>query len=425
MLVARSLRRLCLLTSLMIAATAVLDAEGAGDWPHWRGPLDNGSTQEGSYPVKFDGGTNLLWKAPLPGKGCSTPIVYNQHIFLTAPDDGQDSVVAFDWSGKQLWQQTLGAERPGKNKNGSGSNPSPVTDGQHVFVYFKSGKLAALDLDGQVQWKTNLVEQYGRDTLYWDYGSSPVLTANDVVIALMHHGESWLAAFDKVTGKLNWKVARNYQTPDEGDHSYATPIVILHAGKEAILVWGGQHLTAHDASNGQILWSCGDFNPQSKSNWVAVASPVVAGDVAVVSYGRGTRLHGIRMGGKGDVTATDRIWERKDTGTFVTTPVEYQGRVYLVRDREEVECLDPATGKTLWASALPKNSSSYYASPVIADGKLYAARQDGIVFVTRITGVFEVLAENDMGERIIASPVPVQNRLLLRGEKHLFCVGRE
>ena len=131
------------------------------------------------------------------------------------------------------------------------------------------------------------------------------------------------------------------------------------------------------------------------------------------------------MGGHGDVTTSNRIWERKDTGTFVTTPVQYQGRVYLVRDRGEVECIDPATGKTLWGGALPKSSSSYYASPVIADGKIYAAREDGIVFVARIAGAFEVLAENDMGERIIASPVPVQNRLLLRGEKHLFCVGRE
>ena len=144
--------------------------------------------------------------------------------------NGQDAILAFDWSGKRLWEQTLGAERPGKNKNGSGSNPSPVTDGQNVFVYFKSGNLAALSVDGQVRWKTNLVERYGRDTLYWDYGSSPVLTEKDVVIALMHHGESWLAAFDKSTGNLHWKVSRNYETPDEGDHSYATPVLIRHDG---------------------------------------------------------------------------------------------------------------------------------------------------------------------------------------------------
>ena len=246
-----------------------------------------------------------------------------------------------------------------------------------------------------------------------------------VVVALMHHGESWLAAFDKRTGNLRWKVARNYETPVEGDHSYATPILSEHQGKEALVVWGAQHLTAHDSANGKLLWSCGDFNPESKNNWVAVSSPVIVSNLVIVPYGRGSRLHGIKLGGTGDVTATHRIWKREDTGTFVPTPVEYKSRVYLVRDRGEVECIDPATGKTVWSDALPKASSSYYSSPAAADGKIYAAREDGVVFVARVEGKFEVLAENDMGERIIASPVPVANRLLLRGEKHLFCVGEK
>jgi len=150
---------------------------------------------------------------------------------------------------------------------------------------------------------------------------------------------------------------------------------------------------------------------------------VIAGQIAVVPYGRGTCLHGIRLAGSGDVTATHRVWKREDTGSFVPTPAEYKGRVYLLRDRGQVECIEPQTGKTLWTGELPKRSSNYYASPTVADGKLYAAREDGVVFVVRIDGPFEVLAENDLGERVIASPVPLSGRLLLRGEKHLFCVG--
>ncbi len=400
-------------------------AEGPSNWPHWRGPHDNGSTEAGTYPVHWSGTTNLLWKVPLPGIGCSTPIVWNRQIFLTSPVEGQDALLAFDWSGKRLWQKILGPERPGKHRNGSGCNPSPTTDGRNLFVVFKSGNLAALDFDGQLRWQTNLVERYGQDTLYWDYGTSPVLTEQDVVVALMHHGKSYLAAFGKRTGELHWKVARNYQTPEEGDHSYATPIVIRQPGQELLVVWGGQHLTAHDAADGKVVWSCGDFNPESKNNWVAVASFVIAGDMAVVPYGRGNRLHGIRLGGSGDVTATHRIWVREDTGSFVPTPAQHQSRVYLLRDRGEIECVDPATGKTLWSGSLPKQSASYYASPTVADGKLYAAREDGVVFVARIDGEFAVLAENDLGERIIASPVPVSNRLLLRGEKHLFCVAAD
>lgn len=416
----------------------VLAAERAerepGDWPHWRGPRDNGSTESGSYPVKWDANTGILWKIALPGKGCSTPIVWDRRIYVTAPVDGQDALLAFDWSGKSLWRTTIGAERSGKHRNGSGCNPSPVTDGRHVFAYFKSGNLACVDQGGQLRWKTNLQDRFGRDTLYWDIGSSPAVTEKDVIVPVMHHGGSCLAAFDKLTGQLHWKAARDYKTPEEGDHAYTTPLVFRHpagrtslpgAGDEALLVWGAQHLTAHSAADGKLLWSCGDFNPDSKPNWVAVASPVIAGQIAVVPYGRGNCLHGIKLGGSGDVTATHRVWKRDDTGSFVPTPAEHQGRVYLLRDRGQIECLDPATGKTLWNGELPKRSSNYYASPTVADGKLYAAREDGAVFVASIDGKFEVLAENDLGDRIIASPVPVAGRLLLRGERHLYCIGKE
>jgi outer membrane protein assembly factor BamB len=156
---------------------------------------------------------------------------------------------------------------------------------------------------------------------------------------------------------------------------------------------------------------------------------VVAGDVAVVATGRADRgkplLYGVKLGENGDVRQSIRLWRRTDTSTFVPTPSVSQGRVYLLRDRGEVECLDPQTGQTLWHGVLPKASSNYYASPLVAEGKLYAAREDGVVFVVRTDGPFEVLAENAMGERIIASPVPLANRLLLRGEHHLFCIGSD
>ncbi len=416
------------LTLLFSLAVALGTPAEPANWPRWRGPGDTGSTGPGTYPVTWDA-TNVLWEAPLPGKGCSTPVVWDHRIFLTAPNDGLDGVLSFDWTGKPLWLTTLGTEEIGKHRNGSGSNPSPVTDGKSIFVYFKSGTLAALDMNGKVCWQTNLVAGFGPDSLYWDQGTSPVLTRDYVVIARMHHGESWLAAFDKVTGQMRWKVPRNYETPVEGDHAYTTPLVIENQEKEAILVWGGQHVTIHEASAGKLLWFCGDFNPQAVANWPAVASPVIAGDVVVVACGRADRgqprLYGIRLGGTGDVTATHKLWKREDTGTFVPTPAEYQGRIYLLRDRGEVECLDPATGKTLWREAFPKASSNYYASPLVADGVLYAAREDGVVFVARVEGKFEILAENHMDERVIASPVAVSNRLLIRGEHHLFCVAAQ
>lgn len=402
-------------------------AAGASDWPSWRGPHDDGVAEPGNYPIKWDASTNVLWKAPLPGKGCSTPIVWNQRIYLTAPAAGEDAVLAFDWSGKMLWQTKFGPERSGRHKNGSGSNPSPVTDGRAVFVGFKSGRFAALEFDGKVRWQTNIVERFGPDTLFWDYGASPVLTEKHVVVVRMHNGESWLAAFDKVTGELRWKTARNYETTRENDNGYTTPLVIRYHGQEALLAWGGEHLTIHEAAGGKLLWSCGGFNPTAGANWPTVAMPVVVGDIAVVAFGRSDRgiprLHGIKLSGEGDVTATNRVWNRSDTGTFVPSPAADRGRVYLLRDRGEVECLDPATGATLWSGAFPKTGSNFYGSPVIAGGRLFAVREDGAMFVAAIAEKFELLAENTMGERVIASPVLVAGRILIRGEKNLICLG--
>lgn len=417
-----------LLTALLclaglLTSSAISRADTGSNWPSWRGPRENGSIESGDFPTRFSPTTGLAWKTALPGKGCSTPIVWDDRIYLTTPVDGQDALLAIDAGGKVLWTTPVGAEEPGKHRNGSGSNPSIVTDGQGLYAQFKSGNLVACDLNGHLRWKVNLVERYGKSTLYWDYGSSPVLTREAVVVAVMHQGESYVAAFAKTDGTVLWKVPRNFKTPVENDHSYATPLRIQHAGREAILVWGAEHLTAHDVANGNTLWSCGDFNPGAKANWVAVSSPVIAGDIAVVPYGRGSRLFGVRLGGSGDVTATHRVWTREGTGTFVPSPIEYRGRIYLVRDRGEVECIDPTDGHTVWNADLPKHSSSYYSSPTIAGGRLYAAREDGVVFVADVRDKFALVSENDMGERIIASPVPFRGGVLLRGEKTLFHAG--
>ena len=402
---------------------------GPSDWRAWRGPLGNGSTEQGTYPDKFDA-KKYLWRTELPGRGCSTPILLQEMIYLTAPVEGKDAVLCYDFEGAEKWRAVFGKENAGKHRNGSGSNASPVTDGKGDFVFFKSGTLAAVELQGKVRWKTDLVERFGKDTLFWDHGTSPVLTEKYVIMARMHEGESWLAAFDKDSGEMAWKIARNYKTPVECDHGYSTPLVIQFQGKESILVWGAEHLTIHDSADGRVLWSCGNFNPDANKLWPAISSPVIVGDTIVIAYGRNDRgiprLHGIRLAGSGDVTETNHVWKRDDVGTFVPSPVVYKGRVILVRDRGEVDCIDPATGKTIWSGAFPKNRANFYASPLIAGDKLYAPREDGTVFVASVANdKFTVLSENDMAESVIGSPVPASNRIFIRGEKHLFCVGSE
>ena len=414
--------KLLLLSSFVFVVVTFVS--GSENWPAWRGPFAHGSSADGSYPAKWGETENVVWKAVLPGKGCSTPITWDKRIYLTCAAEGQDAVLGFGWNGEPLWQAKLGPERKGKHRNGSGSNPSLVTDGERLYALFKSGRLAALNLAGKTLWEVDL-KPYGRDNLYWDFGTSPVLAGGHLVVALMRNGNSWLLAFDPASGKVNWKRERDYQTPREGDHSYATPIVVKRGGKESLLVWGAERLTSHDLSDGSILWSSAGFNPKKKNNWVVVGSHVVVGDVAVVPYGRGAHLAGIRLGGKGDVTKTHRLWTRDGIGCFVPTPAAAGGKLYVLRDRGEVHCIDPKSGKTLWDGAFPRSSSSYYGSPTVAGGKLYAPREDGVVLVADVSGdVFRFLSENDMGERVIASPVPVADRLFVRGEKHLFCLGK-
>lgn len=416
-----------LLGALLITAGTELPGADTSDWPNWRGPSGIGSTT-GKAPERWSA-DSVAWRADLPGKGTSTPIVWNDRIYLTSPAEGQDAVLAYDLAGKPAWETRLGAESEPRHRTlASSCNPSPVTDGESLFVRFRSGRLAALGFDGKVRWQVDLTERYGEEKLFWDSGTSPALTDRLVIVSRLHGGESWVAAFDKKTGELRWKTDRTHKAPSENDNGYATPVVVTRDGRTEVLTWGADRLTAHDAADGRLVWSAGGFNPDGMAYWPAIATPVVVGDMVVVPVGRDdrprqARMHGIRLGGSGDVTATHRVWQRDDLGVFVASPVAAGGRVYLLRHRGEVVCVDPATGRTLWTGEFPRTASPYYASPVVANGVLYAAREDGTVFAARVTDGFELLSENPMGERIIATPVPAAGRLILRGDKGLYCVG--
>ena len=419
-----TLQRTALASGILLLA---LSSHSAEDWPSWRGPSHTGSRTGENYPTQW-APDNVAWKVDLPGKGASCPIVWKKRIFVTAPDSGSDSVLAFDLEGKEIWKTRLGQETPPKHRKlGTSSNASPVTDGSGVFVYFKSGNLAALEMNGKVRWKRNLVEEFGVQELYWDQGSSPVIIDDLVIIPRLHAGDSWVAGFDKGTGKIRWKQERNYEVPAENDNGYTTPIPVGHGNRDAVLVWCSDHVTTYAADDGALLWHCGGFNPNGRKLWPPIATPVVSGDIAVIPVGRDDRrqaeLHAVRLGGKGDVTGTHRLWERADFGVFAASPIAYEGRVYILRNKGGIVCLDPATGKPFWEAELPRDASAYYASPVIAGGLLYAAREDGMVFSAEIGTTFKLLGENNMGEQILATPVPFDGRLLIRTSESLYCVN--
>jgi outer membrane protein assembly factor BamB len=404
-----------------VSTCAIDHAVAAENWPHWRGPLGTGVAAAGEYPIKFSPKEGVAWQVDLPGKGTSTPAVWNDRIILRCAIDEDDGVICYDMQGKELWRKKLGAERPGKHRNGSGSNPSPVTDGKNVVVYFKSGRLACFDIDGDQKWMVNLQEKFGPDTLWWDLGTSPVFANGCAVVAVVHTGDSYLAAFDLNNGDVKWKVPRVYECAEESDQTYSTPVVVNSDGKGVIVTWGADHLTGHNAADGKLLWESGNFNPENKRAWRTIASISVGNGVAVVPYGRGKFLAGVRLDGRGDITKSNRIWDKQIDGPDVPTAVARDGKVIVLGDTGHLTCLAIESGDELWSADLPRNRNKFYASPILAGDKLFCIREDGTVFVGQVSDTgYEELAANEMGERIIACPVPLRGGLLIRGEEHLY-----
>lgn len=394
----------------------------AENWPNWRGPNDNGVAPAGDYPTQWSSSKNVKWKVDLPAFGSSTPAVWDNKIFVTCPRGNDNVVFCFDLQGKKQWESIIGQQKNGKHKMGSGSNPSPVTDGKHVWVYFKSGDFACLDFQGQTVWKTNLQSKFGDDTLWWDLGTSPVLTRQQVVVACMQEGPSYVAAFGKADGKLVWKHNRTFDVPKENDQSYTTPIVTVRDGKEEIIVLGADYVTGHDATDGKETWRVGGLNPENAQYWRSIASPVLDQGVLYAPYARGKTISAIKIGGQGDQTKNNTLWTKDGVSIDVPTPTVQDGKIYICNDRGILECIDQKSGSTLWKAEAKKGRGKFYASPVIAGDFIYSTREDGVTFVVNLKSR-KVVAENDLREKTAASPVFVNGLALLRTSKALYCIG--
>ena len=410
--------------TLILTATALR----AQNWPNWRGPASNGIAEQGNYPAMFSA-SDILWKAELPGKGGSTPIVWKDRIVITSGvgegTDGEDGVLCYDWSGKLLWQVKLGKQIPGRNARGSGSCPSAVTDGERLFVFFKSSTVAALDFNGKILWKTNLQDSYGEITYFWDLGSSPVLVNGNVVIPVMHEGSSYLIALEQASGKVAWKTDRNYVCARETAQSYTTPLVVREGSRTTIIVWGANHLTGHDAATGKLIWSYSGFNPENRAAWRTIASPVFSQGIVLVPYGRGQYMAGMKSGGSGEMTEKDFLWQKSGIGTDVATPVISDGKVYILGFNGTLWCLDILTGNEVWKSTLPGGNGVYYSSPTLAGDKLYICSDEGAFFVCQISSSgARIINQTKFDDYVVATPVLVRDRILLRGTKYFYCIGK-
>ncbi|WDQ15501.1 outer membrane protein assembly factor BamB family protein [Rhodopirellula sp. P2] len=427
--------------SIDAAEPVSADSKKAGKvvWSQWRGGSQQGIAPEGDYPTEWSESDSINRK--VPGSGASTPVVVGDRAFLTSGIDGKNHLLGIDIESLEIAFQTpLGEDRGNKHRKGSGSNPSPVTDGKHVVAYFRSGDLACCDLDGKSIWHINVQERFGEDTLWWDLGSSPMIIDNLVVVAVMQTGPSYIVAFDIESGEMVWKDDRMVPAPEEAAQSYSTPLATEVNGKPVVAVLGADHLTLTDAKTGKRLGTLGGFNPDQEKYFRSIASPVITGNIIVCPYSRGATLTGVEMqkliaAGDDASAAKDAIlWMRDDVGADVPTPAARDGVVYVMsdgkRDRGTLYALSAETGETLWKTSLARTRASYSSSPLIVGDRLYITDEAGATSVVEHIGgeseptLLHTNKVDDDEQFTVASPVPFGDGLLLRTKSHLYKVTR-
>src|SRR5262245_48970353 len=395
----------------------------ADNWPSWRGPHGNGISDERGLPVTWSATRNVLWKVPLPEPGNSTPVVWGDRVFLTQSLDGgkRRAVLCLARAdGKRLWHRDAPCT---VNETTHPDNPpcssSPVTDGKAVYAGFGSAGVVAYDFRGKQLWHRDL----GPLRHVFGNGSSPILY-KDLLILFFGPGEpTFMLALDKHSGKTVWK-----QGEVALDHklfgTWSSPVLARLGGRDELLMnlpgargGGGGGLKSYDPATGKQLWRCVGLGAS------IYPSPAVSaeGDVIVAASGFYGPVLAVRPGGKGDVTASHRLWHVAGKNPQrVGTPVVTGGHVYLADAEGFAECREARTGKQVWKERL---GGRLWGSPLLAPGRLYVSNLEGQTFVLAASPRFQRLATNDADEPTYAALAASNGELFLRTWKHLYCLA--
>src|SRR5262245_3499728 len=421
-------------------------------WPQWRGPFFNGLAR-GDAPTDWNDTKNIKWKASIPGRGFSTPVIWGDRIFLTTAvptgkpaaqpiadqagaansqgarraggDAGPQAEHRFEVlcldrkTGKLLWQKTAKVAVPHEGYHrqyGSFASNSPSTDGRYVYVSFGSRGIYCYDFNGKLIWEKDLGIQM-KMRLAFGEGSAPLLM-DDRLIAVFDHeaGASFIVALDKRTGKELWRVAR-----DEGS-SWSTPLAIQHNSRTQVVVAATKKVRSYDAKNGELLWEAAGLG----ANVIPV--PVYSdGLVYVMSGYRDPRLMAVRLGKEGDLTNSDSIvWNQTRGLAYTTSPVLHEKRLYVVTDNGMISAFNAVTGEPFYSQVRLPGSYNFKASPVAANGKLYLATENEDVVILKLGEKFEVVATNKLTDQVfIATPVIADGEIFLRGQNTLFCISEK
>jgi outer membrane protein assembly factor BamB len=440
-----SILTLCFVVFAGGARAGELAQECLDNWHQWRGPLANGTSPHGKPPVKWDEKTNIKWKAPLPGLGSSTPIVWGDHVFvLTAIDTGREApaadipkpnprfqkkttppttyhqfvVLAFDRrTGALRWKQIAAEEVPheGRHPSHTYAAYSPTTDGRYLYVSFGSHGLYCYDFAGKLQWKrADLPRMETR--LGWGEGASPVIHGDALIVNWDHEGASFLLVLDPRTGRTRWKVDRDEVS------SWSTPLVVDYGGRTQIIIPATKYIRSYDLADGRELWRRGGLTVN------CIPSAVRFGNTVICMSGyRGAAALAIPLDASGDLTDSDKVlWTYKRGTPYVPSPLLTGDRLYFTSTNEPLlTCLNAKTGAVVMDRERLRELSSLYASPMEAAGRIYITDRDGTTLVLELGDKLKVLSVNRLDEPIDASPVAVGKQLFLRGAKHLYCIEGE
>ena len=418
----------------------------AGDnWPQWRGPNLNGTSDATDLPTRWSTTENVIWRTKLPSWAAATPIIWGDTVFVTSAeagsslnrpnsrlfeggDAGRDRLylIAINReTGAVHWRQSIGRGNRIGNKQNMAS-PSPVTDGQHIWVANGNGELRCFDFSGRPVWMRDLQKDYGKFGIQFGYASSPLL--HEGVLYLqnlqgMHTDDpSYVLAVEAKSGTTIWKVNRptdgRHETPD----SYSTPTLAQVGGKFVLIVAGAGYVTGHSLETGEEMWRAGGLNPNDAPNYRTIASSLVVHDI-VLAPSRRRPFIAFRTDGTGDVTDSKRLWST-EYGPDVPTPTSDGERLYIIDDRGIALSLNVPDGSVVWDRTRIE-PGTYSASPLLADGKIYAVNEEGTTTVLKAGDEFEILAVNRLDDYTLASPAEAGNRLFIRTAEYLYCIGKQ